>query len=73
MKNPRIILAVVYIPLAFVLAFAPIKTNKPTILSSVSMPERSLRFHLNRKHWYNLIDPAGQHILLKVIGTMECL
>ncbi len=33
MKNPRIILAIIYISVAFILAFAPIKTNKPNILS----------------------------------------
>jgi rhodanese-related sulfurtransferase len=39
MKNTRVILAVVYIPLAFILAFAPIKTNKPNILSSDELLE----------------------------------
>lgn len=34
LKNPRILLAIVYIPIAFVLAFAPVKTNKPNVLSS---------------------------------------
>ncbi|MDA3821539.1 MAG: rhodanese-like domain-containing protein [Bacteroidales bacterium] len=39
MKNTRVILAIVYIPLAFILAFAPIKTNKPNILTSDELLE----------------------------------
>jgi rhodanese-related sulfurtransferase len=39
MKNPRIILAIIYIPVAFILAFAPVKTNKPNILSPAELLE----------------------------------
>lgn len=39
LTNPRILLAIIYIPIAFVLAFAPVKTNKPNVLSSDELLE----------------------------------
>lgn len=39
MKNTRVLLAIIYIPVAFILAFAPVKTNKPNILSSAELLE----------------------------------
>jgi len=39
MKNTRVLLAIIYIPVAFILAFAPVKTNKPNILSSDELLE----------------------------------
>lgn len=47
MKNPRILLATILIPIAFIMAFAPINTNKPTVLSSDQLLEEvnsSVRF-----------------------------
>lgn len=39
MKNPRIILAIIYIPITFVLAFAPINTNNPDSLNAFELLE----------------------------------
>ncbi|MEX0986897.1 MAG: rhodanese-like domain-containing protein [Bacteroidales bacterium] len=39
MKNTRVLLAIIYIPIAFILAFAPVKTNKPKVLSSAELLE----------------------------------
>ena len=39
MKNTRILLATIYLPLAFVLAFAPVKTNKPKTLAPAELLE----------------------------------
>lgn len=38
-KSTRVLLAVIYIPIAFILAFAPVKTNKPNALSSEELLE----------------------------------
>jgi rhodanese-related sulfurtransferase len=39
MKNTRIILAIIYIPVAFILAFAPVKTNKQETLKADELLE----------------------------------
>ena len=39
MKNPRIILALIYIPISFVLAFAPINSNDQPTLNPVELLE----------------------------------
>jgi len=38
-NSTRVLLAVIYIPVAFILAFAPVKTNKPNRLSSEDLLE----------------------------------